>query len=65
MEYKPCALSSLDNAFKLAGGYIETSISIDLLRSEEELLSLGEPSRDCRRPKTLRQCPYEKQTILN
>ena len=24
-----------------------------------------EPSRDCRRPKTLRQYPYEKQTIPN
>ena len=24
-----------------------------------------EPSRDCRRPKTLRQYPYENQTILN
>ena len=24
-----------------------------------------EPSRDCRRPKTLRQYHYEKQTILN
>ena len=26
---------------------------------------LPEPSRDCRRPKTLRQYPYEKQTIPN
>ena len=26
---------------------------------------LNEPSRDCRRPKTLRQYPYEKQTIPN
>ena len=24
-----------------------------------------EPPRDCRRPKTLRQYPYEKQTIPN
>lgn len=27
--------------------------------------SLNEPSRDCRRPKTLRQYSYEKQTIPN
>ena len=26
---------------------------------------VSEPSRDCRRPKTLRQYPYEKQTIPN
>jgi len=26
---------------------------------------VNEPSRDCRRPKTLRQYPYENQTILN
>lgn len=28
-------------------------------------LAKSEPSRDCRRPKTLRQYPYENQTILN
>ena len=35
-------------------------------RKVADLVSeLTEPSRDCRRPKTLRQYPYENQTILN
>ena len=44
-------------AFYIAAG----TGKVDLAK---KLLAL-EPSRDCRRPKTLRQYPYEKQTIPN
>ena len=37
----------------------------ELVRTKIAKLVVIEPSRDCRRPKTLRQYPYEKQTIPN
>lgn len=52
--------------FKVTGGEVHDSQVapklIELVGSAEYLI---EPSRDCRRPKTLRQYPYEKQTIPN
>ena len=49
---------------------IDTSITgnfgsgVYIVVSDKPILKF-EPSRDCRRPKTLRQYPYEKQTIPN
>ena len=48
--------------------YIKEKIDNELLESwkQETGKNLSsEPPRDCRRPKTLRQYPYEKQTIPN
>ena len=48
------------------GGYLLLSDEEkQTLLNAEPLVAQYEPSRDCRRPKTLRQYPYENQTILN
>ena len=52
-------------AAKLAQSIVSTDHEGNIKLSEDEWLGLFELSRDCRRPKTLRQYPYEKQTIPN
>ncbi|MCG8148784.1 hypothetical protein H9W84_11790 [Moraxella sp. PS-22] len=58
---------SYDYCYKLVSHLylkrLEIALNPSFIQNSPAILI--EPSRDCRRPKTLRQCPYEKQTILN
>ena len=63
----PNAIQTLEQSAmsKYAQWKAEKALAEKQAQLEAERQRQFEPSRDCRRPKTLRQYPYEKQTIPN